>query len=133
MSLIDFCEEVTHNKDILKPLQDLHIKSVENLIELDDNGWDKISDRLPAYVNKLKNSINVIEGLNKSKTELKRTNGELLHDWHKAKLSLYYYSNSDYKKFSFISGEALNISFEEKKKKILHLMLVNHYMKLKIV
>ena len=115
MSLLDFCEAVTHNKGILKPLQELHISTVENLMELDDNGWDRISDRLPAYVNKLKNSINIIEGLNKPKEELKRTHGELLHDWHKAKLSLYYYSNSDYKKFSFISSEALNVCFEEQK------------------
>jgi hypothetical protein len=115
MTLMDFCEAAAQNKDIIKPLEDLHIKSVENLMELDDNGWDKISDRLPAYANKLKNSINIIQGLNKPKEEFVRTNGELLHDWHKAKLSLYYYSKSNYKQFSFISSEALEASFEEQK------------------
>jgi hypothetical protein len=113
MSLVDFCEAVTHNKDIIKPLQELYIDSVEGLIEIDDSGWDRISDRLPAYATKLKNSINIIEGLNKQKEEPKRTDGELFHDWHKAKLSLYYYSKSDYKQFSYIDKDALFTSLDE--------------------
>ncbi len=60
-----------------------------------------------------KNSINIIEGLNKHDEESKRSHGELLHDWHKAKLSLYYYSKSDYKQFSFIDKQALFESFVE--------------------
>ncbi len=108
-------------------MSDIHISNIKGLKDLSPEGWRLIENRIPPYVNKLRTEIDklrtdtLVSGMDKDM----RSGSELLHDWNKVKLLLYYEYKSEkdpnpivkksYKDFAYIDADAFDLGIQELK------------------
>ena len=83
--------------------------------------WDRISQLLSAHHNKIRNSLdkyrNITTNLTSNVNKKEKKNSELLSDWNKAKLFLFY--EAEMKEMlancGFIEKQALKEGFKEQR------------------
>ena len=113
--------------EIIKILDNLHVTNIKGLKELSSEGWRLIENHIPAYVNKLRTEIDKLrtDTLGSGTKEDERSKSELLNDWNKVKLLLYYEYKSEkcpnsivkrkYEDFAYIDADAFDLGIQELK------------------
>ena len=105
-------QEAIKLKDIM---DNLCISSVEEISQLNDDQWKRISDLVPSKVGLIRDKI---ETLDKNKTVslvTNKSNFQLLADWHKVKRGLFYKAkmHQKLKSTGFLDYEALSGAIDE--------------------
>lgn len=125
LTLVDFVKKELSIRDP-KQIEDIMgifksqvIYSIHDLLNITD--WDRISQLLSAHHNKIRNSLdkyrNITTSLTSNVNKREKTNSELLADWNKAKLFLFY--EAEMKEMlancGFIEKQALKEGFKEQR------------------
>jgi hypothetical protein len=125
LTLIDFIKKELSVRDdqqiedLMAKFRSKAIYSIHNLLDITD--WEPISQLVPAQYNKIRNSLdkyrNVSTGLSSSVKPKEVSKAELLAEWNKAKLFLFYEAGMEdmLKMQGFIEKQALKDGFKEQK------------------
>ena len=102
-----------------RKLNELGIFGINNLKDLDSEGWKILKSKFPSHTEKLKDGVerinqSVIQQKNKSES---KTRNQQLNDWHKVKRFLFYKSdmNDQLNKTAFLDGNSLKGCFDDQK------------------
>jgi SpoVK/Ycf46/Vps4 family AAA+-type ATPase len=108
-----------------KKLNELGIFGINNLKELDSEGWKILKSKIPSHTEKLKNGIEKINQQSiiqqRNKPELKIKNQQL-NDWHKVKRFLFYKSDmkEQLNKTAFLDGDSLKLNFDDQRNSLIN-------------
>ncbi|RNA19062.1 hypothetical protein BpHYR1_049988, partial [Brachionus plicatilis] len=106
------------SEQIIKLLNSKSIFTIDSLTEI--RNWSDFTSYIPAHVDKLKNATERYKNSNieSTKTQIKKTKAEIMADWNKVKLFIFYDANlmNEYKKYGLLDKTALSKGFEEQRK-----------------